>query len=68
MKIVESLSLSIENNGKKIIYFYRLTDKEVWRDFPQQHVIQVIRLLLSFQSSYLQSIHAVVKKAAWLAA
>ncbi|WP_284456997.1 hypothetical protein, partial [Escherichia coli] len=27
-----------------------------------------IRLLLSFQSSYLQSIHAVVKKAAWLAA
>ncbi len=25
MKIVESLSLAIENKGKKIIYFYRLT-------------------------------------------
>ncbi|MBM6860819.1 hypothetical protein H9X78_10025 [Clostridium saudiense] len=25
MKIVESLSLAIENNGKKIMYFYRLT-------------------------------------------
>lgn len=26
MKIVESLSLSIENSGKEIIYFYRLTE------------------------------------------
>lgn len=25
MKIVESLSLAIENKGKKIMYFYRLT-------------------------------------------
>lgn len=28
MKIVESLSLAIENKGKKIMYFYRLTQCE----------------------------------------
>lgn len=28
MKVVETLSLAIENKGKKIIYFYRLTQCE----------------------------------------